>query len=109
MTSTKVLIGIIAIVVGAGGVVLISHQGHNWGQSGAMLNLPSTSTAHTEAWYVAHPDIAKQDEERCGGDSASLPQADCQNDASAEEELLVKQLQTQAATNSAAANNPKAP
>jgi hypothetical protein len=109
MTSIKLAIGVLAIAIGSGAVILISHQNRNSGQSETVPMNPGVPIIHTEAWYVAHPNIAKQDEDRCGGDAASLPQAACQNVASAEEELLVQQLQTQATANSAPVNSPKAP
>jgi hypothetical protein len=109
MTSIKLAIGVLTIAIGSGAVILISHQNRNSGQSETVPMNPGVPIIHTEAWYVAHPNIAKQDEDRCGGDAASLPQAACQNVASAEEELLVQQLQTQATANSAPVNSPKAP
>lgn len=104
MTSVKIWIGVLAIVAGGGAVMAISHQDNNSGQSETVLVNPGGPIIHTEAWYVAHPDVAKQDEARCGGDAGSIPHAACQNVASAEEELLVQQLQNQAP-----ANNSKTP
>jgi hypothetical protein len=67
--------------------------------------LSTIQVIHTTAWYVAHPDVAKKDEARCGNDAGSISEAACQNDASAEDKILETELSNAAAANEAAAKN----
>ena len=104
-TSMKIGIGIIALALAGGTVMMFEHHGK---QSSIA---PPTETVHTTDWYVAHPDALKADDARCGSDSASIPQTACQNAATADDRLLSQQLQQAASGNAAAAKNPtpKAP
>jgi hypothetical protein len=113
--GTKITIGILVIALGGGAVIVIGHQGRSSnatapGAPGVSLAVPP-ELVHTAAWYVAHPDIAKQDEDRCGGDAASISPAACQNVASAEQQLLANEMKNAAAANEAASanNNSKTP
>ena len=57
---------------------------------------------HTVAWYEAHPDVLRQDEKQCAGQSPSLDRAACQNVYSAESSLAAAEMQKAAAKNGAA-------
>jgi hypothetical protein len=98
--SMKIGIGIIAVALAAGTVIVIENHGT---RSSAVL---PPQTVHTADWYVAHPDVLKADDARCGGDAASIPQAACQNAATADDRLLSQQLQGAASANAAAAKTP---
>ena len=105
LTSKFIGVGIIAAGVVAGSAIIIISNGHKSDIA------PSSETAHTADWYVAHPDILKTDDAKCGGDAASIPLAACQNAATADQRLLSLQLQQAGATNTAAAKaqTPKTP
>jgi hypothetical protein len=111
----KITIGILVIALGGGAVIVIGDQGRSSntigpGAPGVSLVVPP-EPVHTAAWYVAHPDNAKQDEDRCGGDAASISPAACQNVASAEQQLFANEMKNAAAANGAtgASNNSKTP
>jgi hypothetical protein len=112
--SIKIGVTIIAIAL-AGGAVIVAESTGRHGASPSVttsLQFPaSQQTVHTADWYVAHPDILKTDEARCGGDAASISPAACQNAASADQQLLAAQLQQAAVANAAAAKTslPKTP
>ncbi len=101
----QIIIGMVAIA-GVSGLIggieyNAHHSGRNLSGQEQMFELPPTAIVHTASWYVAHPDIAKQDEARCGDNAATISQAACQNVESAEEQLLAIQMQNAAAANSA--------
>jgi hypothetical protein len=100
--STKIIITFIAVSMGACAVFVLSKSGR---YSPVAAQSIEPDTVHTTAWYMAHPDIAKQDEARCGNDAASISEAACQNEASAENLLLENELRNAAAANSAAAKD----
>ncbi len=100
LSSSKIIIAFVAIALGAGAVIILSQSSHDEAVPAVPI---SPETVHTKAWYVAHPDIAKEDEARCGNNAASISEAACQNDASAENQLLEIELGNAAAENSAAA------
>lgn len=113
--GTKITIGILGIALGGGAIIVIGHQGRSLNSAapdgqGVNLVVPP-ELVHTADWYVAHPDIAKQDEDRCGGDAASISPAACQNVASAEQQLLANEMKNAAAANGSvgANNNSKIP
>ena len=110
MLAQSKLIGIGIIAAGvSGGVVIIIVNHSNQPQLPASVSgnaLRQAEIVHTANWYVAHPDVLKTDEARCGGDAASIPLAACQNVATAEQTLLAQQLQSAAATNAALAKMP---
>ncbi|MDE2342143.1 MAG: hypothetical protein KGL63_01905 [Betaproteobacteria bacterium] len=105
----QIIIGVVAIA-GMGGLIGgIEYGAHRSGRTvsgqGEVFELPPTAIVHTASWYVAHPDIAKQDEARCGDNAATISRAACQNVESAEEELLANQMRNAAAENSSATNS----
>ncbi len=102
LTSFNIIIASVIIGVGSGAVIVIAGSDRD---SLAPAAPSAPDAVHTTAWYVAHPDIAKQDEARCGNNAATISEAACQNDASAENQLLENELGNAAAVNSAASNN----
>jgi hypothetical protein len=98
--SMKIGVGIIAVALAGGTVIVIENHGT---RSSAV---PPPKIVHTADWYVAHPDVLKADDARCGGDAASIPQTACQNAATADQRLLAQQLQGAASANAAAAKTP---
>jgi hypothetical protein len=92
IASVSVLIGGIEYGVHRSGSAL-SVQGQ-------IFELAPTAVVHTASWYVAHRDIAKQDEARCGDNAATISQAACQNVESAEEQLLADQMRSATTENS---------
>lgn len=114
MYSASMKIGVVIIAIAfAGGTVIVAESTgrHGTPVATSLQFTPPPQTVHTAAWYVAHPDVLKADEARCGSDAASIPQAACQNTASADQQLLAAQLQQAAAANAAAAKTspPKTP
>jgi hypothetical protein len=100
--TTKIAV-VVILSAGAGAVVGISHLGRPshapTPSPQETVTAPSPVIVHTAAWYVAHPDILKQDEQRCAGDAASLPQAACQNAASADFQISEIDMKNAAAAN----------
>jgi hypothetical protein len=103
ISITNVAIGCLAIVVGSGTVLYI---GHLTSQNSPIPQTPAV-IVHTTDWYMAHPDIAKADEERCGNNAGSISVESCQNDAAAEEKMLSNDLLNAAKANSASASGEK--
>jgi hypothetical protein len=103
--SMKIGISIIAVAFAGGAVFAIENHGQQ------SHRVAPAETVHTADWYVAHPNMLKADDARCGSDAASIPVAACQNAATADQRLLAQQLQQAAATNAAAAKSsePKTP
>jgi hypothetical protein len=101
----QIIVSVVAIV-GAGSLIGgIEYCAHRSGRTasgqGQVFEPSPTAIVHTASWYVAHPDIAKQDEARCGDNAATISQAACQNVEAAEEQLLAVQMRNAAAENSA--------
>jgi hypothetical protein len=100
-------IGIIGIGIVAGvAVVIVNHSGQPNSTPvvsiAPPLSIPA-ETVHTADWYVAHPDVLKADDIKCGSDAASIPQAACQNAATADQRLLAAKLGQAATANESAA------
>jgi hypothetical protein len=100
---TKLGVGLLVIALGSGAVFVISH---NQAPSASTSTSPAGQTpitesvnVHTASWYVAHRDVLKQDEMRCAGDAGRISQAECQNAASADEQLTQIDMQNAAAGN----------
>ncbi len=107
--ASRIAIGAAIIVVGSGAVLFIAHQG--WRHTSPVQPLASAvivvpPVVHTAAWYVAHPNILKQDEQRCAGDAATIPRAACQNVASADAQIAAGVFAKAAAQNGAAGARP---
>ncbi len=94
--SMKIGAGAIAVALAAGVLIVVENHRRQ------MPLIPAPQTVHTADWYVAHPDILKADDARCGGNAASIPQTACQNAATADQRLLSQQLQGAASANAAA-------
>ena len=101
----QIIVAVVAIAGVSGLIGGIEYSAHRSGRSisgqGQVFELSPTAIVHTASWYVAHPDIAKQDEARCGDNAATISQAACQNVESAEEQLLAVQMRNAAAQNNA--------
>ncbi len=117
MINSKIIIGALIVMAGCGGLYLVVIQGHPGRssidqQSAAFPVLPPPQI-HSAAWYVKHPDILKQDEQRCAGDAATMTPAACQNVASADARLAGADYATAAAAFNATAappnSKPKSP
>jgi len=104
--SIKAAVGGVIILVGVGALIVFSNMSspHMLGSSQKILVVPPAQAPeiHTAAWYVAHPDVLKVDEQRCAGDAATLPQAACQNIASADAQVAGADYAKAAATLSGA-------
>lgn len=104
--------GVAIVVVGAGLVLLIGHSSGpktpviqpSAGSSTTIVEPSGTASApvvHTADWYVAHPDVLKEDEKKCAGDASVMPQAACQNVSSADARLTALEMQKAADENAA--------
>ena len=111
LTSTKYIgigiagAGIAAVLV----IVIAGHEGKSSGAAPVSTNQifgTSGQIVHTADWYVAHPDMLKRDDAKCGGDAASISQAACQNAATADQRLLAAQLGQAAVSNAGTQNTP---
>jgi hypothetical protein len=99
--TTKLSIGLLAIVVGGGGAALVyQDRSSPFGSSSTVVAIVAPEAVHTADWYVGHPSILKQDEGRCAGDAATISQAACQNVDSADNELGVDEMEKAAAQDS---------
>lgn len=103
-------IGIVGVGIIAGAViVIVNHSSQPNSPPVVSINPPPSlpaETVHTADWYVAHPDVLKADDIKCGSDAASIPQAACQNAATADQRLLAAKLGQAAASNASAALPP---
>jgi len=115
LSRLQVIFGV-AVIVAAGGV--ITKVGYDMHLSGSASSRPtgvpqpaSIAAVHTAGWYVAHPDIAKEDDARCGDNAATISPAACQNVESAEEQLFADEMRSAALSNNTSAkpNATKAP
>jgi hypothetical protein len=111
--STKITIGTIILLGGGGAVILISTMGPFHKPAATQQIVvgmpPSPPVIHSAEWYVAHPDVLQVDEQRCAGNATTIPQAACQNAASADAQLAGADYAKAAATfnNQASASSPK--
>jgi len=98
---------ILVAALGASGVVAVVHiyGPAATSTSPARTALPITIPDHTAAWYVAHPNVLQQDENRCSGDAATISRSSCQNAASADEQITEIQMQKAADENNASSNS----
>ncbi len=112
-TPYKIEIGLVIILAGGGGIILFSNlsPSHKAGSPvEAVVNPESPPPiVHSGAWYVAHPDVLKTDEQRCAGDAATMTQAACQNVASADAQLAGADYAKAAATFNAESASGKTP
>ena len=101
MINSKFAIGALIVIVGCGGLYLVVFPGHNDNSSidrqSVVVPALAPSQIHSAAWYVKHPNILKQDEQRCAGDAATMTPAACQNVASADAQLAGSDYATAAA------------
>ncbi len=109
--SRLVGLGIITVgVVASTAIIIVNRTNHSPVPASVSINVPAppSETVHTADWYVAHPDVLKVDDARCGGDAASIPQTACQNAASVDQRILAAQLGQAAAANANAAKSQSA-
>jgi hypothetical protein len=108
-TATKFLIGFLVILAGGGCVGVLSElsHSHQTGMSEQVIIIqpPPPPAIHSAAWYVAHPEVLKVDEQRCAGDASAMTPAACQNVASADTQLAVADYAKAAATLNAGATS----
>ena len=90
--STKVSIGIVLIVFGSGTVLVLGHKWNSTGAPEITLTAPLATKIHSSSWYIAHQDVLKADEATCANDIAALPQADCENADTAENQIYGAEL-----------------
>jgi hypothetical protein len=98
--TAKMAFGVMVLVLGAGVVITIPalkrHQNSKALSPASMAIIVPSEIVHSAAWYVAHPAMLKQDETRCAGDAASIPQAACQNADSADLQLSINDMKSAA-------------
>lgn len=109
--SLKVLAAVVVVALIGGGVaaymIRTPTPGRHYTQPSTPLVIPpAAAPVHTADWYVAHPQVLKEDEKRCAGNAASLSMAACQNVASADARLGVIEMQKAAAANASAGASP---
>lgn len=114
LQTNRIAIGAVIITAGCGAVLFIAHESRRPVSSAlappASVEFAAPPSVHTASWYVAHPDILKQDEQRCAGDAATMSQAACQNVASADAQVAAGDYAKAAAQNNAAGvKTPNAP
>lgn len=105
--SLKVLAAVVVVaIIGAAVRVYVirtpTPEAHYTQPSAPVIIPPAMAPVHTANWYVAHPEVLKEDEKRCAGDAATLTMAACQNVASADARLSVIEMQKAAAANASA-------
>jgi len=114
LSRLKLVAGAAIVVTGAATIVVINRNsvfpnGISAGQGG-LQPTSQPETVNSTNWYVAHPDIAKRDEAKCGGNAGTIPQTACQNVESAEEQLLAQEMAQASAANTKMPSPPvKAP
>lgn len=101
MINSKFAIRALIVIVGCGGLYLVVFHSRNNNSSidrqSVVVPALAPSQIHSAAWYVKHPNILKQDEQRCAGDAATMTPAACQNVASADAQLAGADYATAAA------------
>lgn len=102
---TKLGVGILLTVLGGGALLVIWHNQGPSASTSTSPTSPITNTenvdVHTASWYVTHREVLKQDELRCAGDASTISQAECQNAASADDQLTQIDMQNAADGNGA--------
>lgn len=109
LVSKLIGVGIVVVGIAAGSALIMMRSAHkrqvNGPASAVSVIVAPTEAVHTADWYVAHPDILKADDAKCGGDAGSISPAACQNAATADQRLLSLQLQQAGAANASAGKN----
>jgi hypothetical protein len=89
--NSKIIIESLIVIGGCGAFYLIvdrSHTDHSISQPRPEISqVMLAPEVHSAAWYVRHPDVLKQDEQRCAGNAGTMTPAACQNVASADAQL----------------------
>jgi hypothetical protein len=101
--ASRIAIAVVLMLIAGGLVVYIRKRHADVAHPAALEAAPPAPVAHSAAWYVAHPDVLREDEKRCAGDAATMSPAACQNTASADAQLNVIEMQNAAAANADAA------
>jgi len=91
-STMNVAIGIGAIIIGGGIVIMIAYEGGKAGGSRVMSVTPASQVIHSAQWYVAHPDALKSDEKECEENIGSISEANCENTNSAENIIYANEL-----------------
>jgi hypothetical protein len=99
----KVVVAVILALAGSGAAVYLGYRVSNTPKPAALVAVTRSSEIHTADWYVAHPDVLHQDEQRCAGDAATIAPAACQNAFNADARLAAIEFQKAAAAAGAAA------
>jgi hypothetical protein len=99
LVAGKIAIAVVVMLIGSGLVVYIRNRPADIARPAALGTAPPPPIAHSAAWYVAHPDVLRKDEQRCAGDAATILRAACQNIASADAQLNVIEMRNAAAAN----------
>lgn len=110
MGSNSIVIkvaGIAVLLVGAGLVIFIGHNSQP--EPPGKITTITVPAIHTADWYVAHPDVLKEDEHKCAGDASSMSAAACQNASSADARLSVIEMRNAAASNGSSVSSSQSP
>jgi hypothetical protein len=99
LVAGKIAIAVVVMLIGSSLVVYIRNRPADIAKPAALEAAPPPPIAHSAAWYVAHPDVLRKDEQRCAGDAATILRAACQNIASADAQLNVIEMRNAAAAN----------
>jgi hypothetical protein len=99
LIQVKFSVGILIVALSCGSVLVFWHD-QIWSKSiGEKHPNIEASQIHTASWYVSHRNVLKQDELRCSGDAGNISQAECQNAASADEQLTQIDMKNAASEN----------
>ncbi|MDD2794678.1 hypothetical protein [Acidocella sp.] len=90
--GTQKIIGILIILVALGGggyIIARNHFNGNGGSSSVTVvpPPPTSVTVPTPAWYEAHQDALKADNQRCAQQGTTMPPGLCANVAIADKEV----------------------
>ena len=111
MPNSKITIGSMIVIGGCGALYAVIDRNQSdrttvFSQAG-VRQMIVTPEVHSAAWYLRHPDILKQDEQRCAGNAGMMTPAACQNVASADAQLAGADYANAAAAFNASAGHPK--
>lgn len=87
-SGSRILIGVAIVCAGGGLAVFVVENGRH-----PSPPVPPISILHTADWYLAHPDVLKNDATKCDRNDGELPQPACENVDAAQSRLAPSQLQ----------------
>ena len=99
----KISIAVVLMLIGGGMAIYIGNRPANVPKPSVPEAAPATPVVHSAAWYVAHPDVFREDEKRCAGNATTMSVATCQNVASADAQLNLIEMRNAATANQDAA------